>query len=398
MKTAAAGAAGALIAVKAGSFALSLEGRVFAFDLDGRLFSAYIDGRTFRRSLSGRLIEKGRVSGPGRGDRWSREIEGEGRRAVYAQAERAALEALGAHRRGEARVAGAEAGHVAALLSRAMRWTPERLELERERFRATYGPVGILPPDQYLSVVLQATEGCAWNRCTFCGFYRRQRYRVKTVAEFAAHAGAVRELCGEGIRLRRGVFLGEANALGVPAARLVAFMDVARREFPELPEIHAFMDVFTTRRDVGELRLLAARGLRRVTIGLESGSRELLAFVRKPVSPPDAVDAVCRLKAAGIAVSVVILLGLGGVRFFDEHVGETVATVNRMALGAGDIIYFSPLALGEGSPYADQVAACGIGRLPSDEVAMQERLIREGLARGGCGARMARYDVREFVY
>ncbi|HEY8496839.1 MAG TPA: hypothetical protein VIK98_07420, partial [Limnochordales bacterium] len=46
-----------------------------------------------------------------------------------------------------------------------LRWTPERLLAEEERFRRVYVPISILPPDQYLSIVLQATEGCTWNRC-----------------------------------------------------------------------------------------------------------------------------------------------------------------------------------------------------------------------------------------
>ena len=50
-----------------------------------------------------------------------------------------------------------------------------------------YSPVGILPPDQYLALVVQATRGCAFNTCTFCDLYR-DGYRVKSAAERAKTA------------------------------------------------------------------------------------------------------------------------------------------------------------------------------------------------------------------
>ena len=58
----------------------------------------------------------------------------------------------------------------------------------RRGSRRCIGPVGILPPDQYLALVLQATEGCSFNTCTFCDLYQHP-YRVKTADEFRAHVG-----------------------------------------------------------------------------------------------------------------------------------------------------------------------------------------------------------------
>lgn len=387
------------IGLKSGSLSLSLKNRiVLAFDLEGRLFSAYLDGRTFRRGVSGRVVEKGRLPDAGPGERWCRECEGEERRELYRTVYALAEEAWAAQMKGTARLMGGEQELATILLDRVLRWTPDRLEGESVRFLVVYRRVGILPPDQYLAVVLQATEGCAWNRCTFCGFYRDQPFRVKTADEFLAHMRAVRELLGEGIRLRRSIFLGEANALGVPMGRLLAFMDLVREQFPDHREIHTFMDVFSARKRVEELVLLKARGLRRVTIGLETGCDDLLAVVRKPGSAAKAVRVVRTLKAAGIGVGLVVLLGLGGQRYFDDHVKETVRVVNAMGLGEGDIVYFSPLVEMPGAEYFAQAEAHGIGRLGPDEVRAQEALIRDGLAFSGPPPRLARYDVKEFLY
>ena len=65
-------------------------------------------------------------------------------------------------------------------LARITAWSPSRLAEDAARFRQIYKPVSILPPDQYLSIVLQATEGCSYNRCTFCTFYRDRPFRIKS--------------------------------------------------------------------------------------------------------------------------------------------------------------------------------------------------------------------------
>ena len=47
------------------------------------------------------------------------------------------------------------------------------------RFHQIYKPISILPPDQYQALVLQATEGCSFNTCTFCALYRDRRFHIK---------------------------------------------------------------------------------------------------------------------------------------------------------------------------------------------------------------------------
>ena len=84
------------------------------------------------------------------------------------------------------------------------------------RFQAVYHDIPILPPDQYSSLVLVATEGCRYNRCTFCGFYRDTQFRAKSVEEFQAHMQAALAYHGRGLTLRRGIFLGQADALCGP--------------------------------------------------------------------------------------------------------------------------------------------------------------------------------------
>ena len=71
-------------------------------------------------------------------------------------------------------------------LHRLVRWDGAALDKDRQRFEQIYTPIGILPPDQYMAVVLQATHGCSHNACTFCTFYRGIDFSIKSPRRFAA--------------------------------------------------------------------------------------------------------------------------------------------------------------------------------------------------------------------
>lgn len=190
---------------------------------------------------------------------------------------------------------------LADALARTLSFGPERLAQDGATFRALYKPVSILPPDQYLALVLQATEGCSWNRCTFCGLYRDRAFRIHSPESFRAHCEAVRDFYGAGLSLRRGVFLADANALVTPQKRLVELLRVAQSIFalPDGPRpIYSFVSAFDVeRKSPAGWAELYALGVRRAYIGLETGDDALLRFLNKPGSAQDAIDAVRALRA-----------------------------------------------------------------------------------------------------
>jgi radical SAM superfamily enzyme YgiQ (UPF0313 family) len=112
------------------------------------------------------------------------------------------------------------------VIERAARFDSLTARLDAARFAEVYSPIGILPPDQYLALVLQATVGCSFNTCTFCDLYH-QPFRVKTPDEFRRHIHDVHEYLGESLLLRqRSIFLGAANALAIPMSRLLPLLDM----------------------------------------------------------------------------------------------------------------------------------------------------------------------------
>jgi len=88
------------------------------------------------------------------------------------------------------------------------------------------------------------------------------------------------------------------------------------------------------------LKELLHRKLSIVYLGLESGDDEVLRRAKKGATAEEMIEAVRKAQEAGLAVSVIAVLGLGGVDLWEQHAVDTGRAVSRM-----DPAYFSLLSL-----------------------------------------------------
>ncbi|WP_299024772.1 radical SAM protein [uncultured Thermanaerothrix sp.] len=373
---------------------------VYGYDRVGRLWTAMENDISYRRGLNGKVIAKWREEGNLPARRWLSAAEAEAwiNRAHHQM--KALLTSITQQEVALEHPLPAEGLH---LLNRAANFDVLHAAADAAQFARIYKPIGILPPDQYMAVVLQATEGCSFNTCTFCTFYRDRPFRIKTPEVFHEHAQAVKAFLGEGLSLRRTIFLGDANALVTPMPRLLPLFQSVHAHFDveALGGIYAFLDGFSgEKKHSADYAELAALDLKRVYIGMESGNADLLRFLRKPGDPEDVIRTVESLKQAGVAVGIIILLGAGGHVFARRHVEDTVAALNSMPLDLEDLIYFSELIESEGMPYVQQAFEAGLRPLSPEECLQQGQEIETRLIfdeeRGT--PHISRYDIREFVY
>ena len=366
----------------------------YSFDRAGRLLSLFMDGRSLQRTLDHRLLLR-RKEGPRR----RVELPPDERDAILARVF-ATLHDL-ADVLPEANLTPEDRESLTDALKVILAMGPEALAADGEAYKRLYLPVSILPPDQYMALVLQATEGCSWNKCAFCGLYRDRQFRVRSPKEFRIHCEAVRDFFGAGLSLRRGIFLADANALTIPQQRLLALITVAQDVFglPEGPRpIFSFISAFDARHKTpDDWAALHEFGLQRVYIGLETGDDELLRFVNKPGSAADAVQAVCDIKAGGIAVGVIVMVGLGGDRFAAQHVANTIKTVQAMPLNGSDVIYLSAYRPAPQTPYPALAAAAGIKPLTPEEEKAQQQALQKALRARFPRTRVAPYHVEGFA-
>lgn len=392
------------ISLKPNGLTVSLQhsGRadVYSFDAAGRLWTALHEGVSYRRGLNGKVIAKWKTAGRDRDRRWLTVEESD---ALLARANHWLCELLEEVHAGQPNLSPAIPAPIIAALETARRFDLHLAHQDALAFAQVYRPVGILPPDQYMALTLQATEGCSFNTCTFCDFYRDRPFRIKTPEEFQAHARAVKDYLGAGLTLRRTIFLGDANALVVPMRRLVPLVEIVHREFDveQLGGIYAFLDGFSGERKTRqEYSRLVSLGFKRVYLGLESGHDPLLQFLKKPGSAADCVAAVRAMKDAGLAVGVIVLLGAGGRQYAAPHVRDTVRAINAMELDMDDLIYFSELVESEGMAYVTAAYQAGLKPLTPAERARQAEEIESQLRFSAIGGtpHISRYDIREFVY
>jgi radical SAM superfamily enzyme YgiQ (UPF0313 family) len=372
----------------------------YSFDPAGRFMSGFLGGANYRRGLDSSILRK-QVRGQATKTR-HRLSEAENR--VLIEDVRARVAHIADH------VARSDQADLLPQLQTILGWDYARLQQERTEFQEIYKPVSILPPDQYLSVVLQAAEGCSWNRCTFCTFYRDRRFRIKCPTTFRLHIQQIKGLLGGAIGLRKSIFLGDANALIIPQRRLVDLLQVVHEEFSigatragddyTLKGIYSFLDIFgAERKTLDDYRELAAYGLKRIYIGLETGDDDLFALLNKPGSPQACVEAVQTIKQAGIAVGVILLAGAGGDRFAAQHVAQSVARIRAMGLDAEDIVYVSPLVVSGKDAYSQRLREQGGRPLTYEEVQQQVAALKAALrpTRTNC-PKVSLYHIEEFIY
>ncbi|NTV63350.1 MAG: radical SAM protein [Oscillochloris sp.] len=366
----------------------------YSFDREGRFLGSFLGGVNYRRGLRGDILMK-RAAQP---TKERRMLGPEERQELVG----AILERVTAIRELDL---SSQSSELLGWLDQALRWDVARAEGDRATFQAIYKPISILPPDQYLALVLQAAEGCSWNRCSFCTFYRDRRFRIKTPGEFRQHIQQIKAFLGAGLGFRKSIFLGDANALIVPQPRLRTLLQIVHEEFAigtpgGMKGIYAFLDIFgAEQKDVADFRELRDALVRRVYIGLESGDDTVSRLLNKPGSPAACVEAVRTIKAAGINVGIILLAGAGGTQLAGQHVHRSLAALSQMGLGEGDIVYVSPLIVPPDGPYAQQLAGIGGKDLAANALTAQLEQIKAGArAATGNGTKVALYHIEEFIY
>jgi radical SAM superfamily enzyme YgiQ (UPF0313 family) len=216
-------------------------------------------------------------------------------------------------------------------VSGAAKWIPRALSAARIldvlRPGIRYEGEIYRPPSEASSLILQATIGCSYNRCTFCGMYRDKRFRVRPLEELANEI----DWAARHLGLVRKVFLADGDALVAKSSFLLELLDSLRQSFPALQRVSVYASPQSLQvRTVDEMIALLEAGLSLYYLGIESGHDAVLADLEKGVDSAEMVQVARKATEAGVKLSTMILLGAGGRRLSLEHARESARVVNAI--------------------------------------------------------------------
>ncbi len=223
----------------------------------------------------------------------------------------------------------------------------------------------IRPPSEANSILLQVTVGCSRNKCTFCGTYRGERFRIKTDDMIMADIAFAAQYC----RRQRRVFLCDGDALILPQKRLLAILEAVRGQLPWVTRVGAYANAKSLGLKTPEqLADLKAAGLGILYMGLESGDDETLKAINKGADSARMVAMGRKAQAAGFKLSVTVLLGTAGRERSQVHAEATGQVLTAMD---PDYIGALSLMLVPGTPlHADYQA--GRFQLPEPDEMLRE--------------------------
>lgn len=182
------------------------------------------------------------------------------------------------------------------------------------------------PPSEARSLILPVTNGCSWNKCTFCEMYTapQKKFRARDEAEVLEEI----RRCGELFAPRR-VFLADGDAMVLPTHRLLRILEAIREHMPSVERVSSYcLPRNLKRKTVQDLERLREVGLALIYVGAESGDDEVLRRVNKGETHETTREALLKAGEAGIKRSVMILNGLGGRSLTAQHAVNSARLIN----------------------------------------------------------------------
>ena len=269
------------------------------------------------------------------------------------------------------------------------------------------------------SLLVRLTRNCPWNRCTFCGMYKTEKFQVRSVAEIKQDIdamAAVRDdlvaasqrsgrdgeishqsamaLIGKHPELNhhpgfamlyhwllaggQTVFLQDANSLIMNTGQLVAVLEYLRRTFPSIVSITTYARSKTiVQKSLTDLKAIRRAGLDRLHVGLESGDDTVLRNVHKGATAEIHINGGRKALAAGFQLSEYWMPGLGGKTLWEQHARNTARVLSQIN---PHYIRSRPFRAWPGTPMAREAAEQAFEMLTPAQQLRELRLTMQALS------------------
>ena len=185
------------------------------------------------------------------------------------------------------------------------------------------------PPSEWQSLILQVTNGCSWNKCSFCNMYTdsQKLFQPKPLEQIDQELSLI---AASALPVHR-VFLADGDAMTLSSRRLMAILRLINLHLPLARRISAYcLPRNLKNKSVTELKELRQLGLSLLYVGCESGDDELLRIISKGETYDSSLKALQKMKSANIKSSVMVLNGLGGRELSERHAQQSARLMNEV--------------------------------------------------------------------
>ncbi|MBZ4672194.1 MAG: hypothetical protein JG762_424 [Deferribacteraceae bacterium] len=182
------------------------------------------------------------------------------------------------------------------------------------------------PPSEAYSLIFQITEGCSYNKCTFCGMYVDKHFSLKSFDKFKLEVDRMPINYRHAVKR---IFLADGDAVAYPTEGLIRILDYLNENFPNIERISSYAGAHALlKKKIGEWEELRKRKLTLLYFGLESGNDEVLTLMNKGMKSQKVKKKILELQGIGYDFSVMVILGAGGKLLSDVHAKDTALWIN----------------------------------------------------------------------
>lgn len=162
--------------------------------------------------------------------------------------------------------------------------------------------------------------------------YRSKKYRERDFSQIEKDLEASKRYFEKVGYTPKRIFLCDGDALGASQELLVKTLKKINELFPKLERV----GVYATAQNMldkteAELKELVGLKLTIAYLGLESGNDKILHMIVKKNTGADMIAGSQKLIDAGFKLSVIAMLGIGGVKLTREHIEDTAKVVSQIS-------------------------------------------------------------------
>ena len=181
------------------------------------------------------------------------------------------------------------------------------------------------PPSEAKSLIFQVTIGCSFNECSFCDMYRNKEYGERSWDEIKTEIDLMAKQLPDTSR----IFLADGDALNLSTDYMVKIVEYLYNKFQKLERVSCYaMPMNLLKKTPEELKKMNKAGLNMLYLGIESGSDIILKKITKGATSETIIRACRKATETGFILSCIIILGLGGKTYTEEHIKGTARVVN----------------------------------------------------------------------